>query len=69
MATDVKKQNRKNILLMVLMFIITGIVVTAFSFLYEKNTEEIERNTIVALMGMGAVIYLIQDGIRNQDFC
>lgn len=68
---DIPENNRKVIVVdpyvwyMVALFIFSGLCILLFSIFEDKSFEEIERNTIVALMSTGLVIYMVIDA-RNS---
>lgn len=46
---------------MTALFLFMGICVLIFSIIYGKSFEEVERNTIVAFMGAGTIIYTLMN--------
>ena len=65
------EENRIDIktrILYILMFVLTGVLVWGFSFLTGKSYEIILRNTVVALLISGIIIFMLEDAIsRGKD--
>ncbi len=56
-------ESRQKIFLYVLVFALSGLLPALFSFLYQKETDEILRNTITGFIGGGAIVFLYRDAV------
>lgn len=68
MESDNKAANSKIIPLFGLMFIFTGLFVFGFTFVMGRSYESILRNTIIAFMIAGTVVFMLLDATgRGKD--
>ena len=65
---DKRIKGKKTFLLSVLLFVITGIVTGAAAYLYGKENTELVRNTVMALIGAGTVLYLLALAEEKDGF-
>lgn len=66
--TQETKQKMRKLLLLGILFFLSGIIAGAGSFLYGKETGEIICNTIMVLLGTGTVIFALLSSEINELF-